>query len=65
VIRAAVERVLRDPAFAASARRLASAFVEERPAERAPSALEIVAGHTGSRSTMPRLAPASEVVPPG
>jgi UDP:flavonoid glycosyltransferase YjiC (YdhE family) len=65
VIRAAVERVLRDPAFAASARRLAAAFTQGRPAERAPNTLEVVAGHTGSRSTMPRLAPASEVVPPG
>jgi len=66
VIRAAVERVLRDPAFAASARRLASAFVDERPAERAPSALEAVAGHVGSaRATTPRPTPASEVVSPG
>jgi UDP:flavonoid glycosyltransferase YjiC (YdhE family) len=59
VIRAAVERVLRDPAFAASARRLASAFVEERPAERAPSALEAVAGHAGSTKAGP-LRPALE-----
>jgi MGT family glycosyltransferase len=66
VIRAAVERVLRDPAFAASAQRLASAFVKERPAERAPSALEAVAGHVGSaRATTPLPTPASEVVSPG
>jgi len=45
VIRAAVERVLRDPAFAASARRLAAAFAEERLADRAPSALEALVGH--------------------
>ena len=66
VIRAAVERVLRDPAFAASARHLAAAFAEERPAERAPSALEAMAGHGEStRATTPRRAPASEVVSPG
>jgi MGT family glycosyltransferase len=66
VIRAAVERVLRDPAFAASARRLAAAFGEDRSEERAPSALEAVAGHAGStRATTPRPAPASEVVSPG
>jgi UDP:flavonoid glycosyltransferase YjiC (YdhE family) len=65
-IRAAVERVLRDPAFAASARRLASAFAEERPAERAPTALEVVAGHAGStRAAKPRPAPTAEVVSPG
>jgi UDP:flavonoid glycosyltransferase YjiC (YdhE family) len=40
VIRAAIKRVLVDPAFAASARRLATAFAEERPAERAMRALE-------------------------
>ena len=58
VIRAAVERVLRDPAFTASARRLAAAFTEERPAERAPRALEAVAGNGGStRATAPRTAP--------
>jgi hypothetical protein len=55
----AVERVLGDPGFAASARRLASAFVEERPAERAPSALEAVAGHAGSTKAGP-LRPALE-----
>jgi len=55
VIRAAVERVLGDPAFAASARRLAAAFAEEQPAERAPSALEALAGHVGSkRASTPR-----------
>jgi UDP:flavonoid glycosyltransferase YjiC (YdhE family) len=42
-IRACVERVLGDPAFAESARRLAAAFAEERPAERGPDALEAVA----------------------
>jgi UDP:flavonoid glycosyltransferase YjiC (YdhE family) len=66
VIGAAVERVLRDPAFAASARRLAAAFAEERAAERAPNALEAVAGQTGStRATRPRPAPTSESVSPG
>jgi UDP:flavonoid glycosyltransferase YjiC (YdhE family) len=64
-IGAAVERVLRDPAFAASAARLAAAFAEERPAERAPNALEAVAGHAGStRATTLRPAPGSEVVSP-
>jgi UDP:flavonoid glycosyltransferase YjiC (YdhE family) len=54
VIRAAVERVLGDPAFAASARRLAAAFVDERPAERGPTALEAVAGNSRSmRATTP------------
>ena len=63
VIRAAVERVLHDPAFAASARRLAAAFAEEAAAERAASALEAVAGHAGSRKSItPRPAPASDVV---
>jgi UDP:flavonoid glycosyltransferase YjiC (YdhE family) len=66
VIRAAVDRVLREPAFAASARRLAAAFMEERPAERASSTLEAVAAHAGSRTaTTPPPAPASEVVSPG
>jgi UDP:flavonoid glycosyltransferase YjiC (YdhE family) len=59
-IGAAVERVLREPAFAASARRLAAAFAEERAGERAPSALEAVASHAESgRATVPRPAPAS------
>ena len=66
VIRAAVESVLGDPAFSASARRLAAAFAEERPAKRAPSALEAVAGHAGSmKAATPRPGPASEVVSPG
>jgi MGT family glycosyltransferase len=61
-IRAGIERVLGDPAFAASAQRLAAAFAEERPAERAPSALEAAAGHGGSRTaTAPRQAAGSEV----
>jgi MGT family glycosyltransferase len=49
VIRAAVERVLLDPAIRAAAGRLAAAFAEERPAELAPKALEAVgqAGSTG------------------
>jgi len=60
VIGAAVERVVRDPAFAASARRLASAFMEERPADRGTNALEAVAGRAKStRTTVPRTAPAS------
>jgi UDP:flavonoid glycosyltransferase YjiC (YdhE family) len=63
VIRAAVERVLREPAFAASARRLSAAFSEDRPVERAPNALEAVARHAGSTSaaTPP---PVSEVMSP-
>ena len=66
VIRAAVERVLREEAFAASARRLALAFVDERPAERAPSALEAVAGQPAStRAAKPRPTPVSEFVSPG
>jgi UDP:flavonoid glycosyltransferase YjiC (YdhE family) len=66
VIRAAVERVLNDPAFSASARGLAAAFVEERPAERAPGALEVVAGHAGSTgAAVPRRGPASDAVSPG
>jgi UDP:flavonoid glycosyltransferase YjiC (YdhE family) len=48
VIRAAVVRVLGDPAFALSAGRLAAAFAEQRPAELAQSALEAVAGHDRS-----------------
>ena len=58
-IRKAVEKVLGDPAYAASARRLAVAFAEERSAERARSALEAVAGSdrstraTTSRPTHP------------
>lgn len=47
-IGAAVQRVLGEPAFAASAGRLAAAFAEEHPAERAPSALEAVVGHGAS-----------------
>lgn len=39
-IRRAVERVLGDPAFAASAQRLATAFANERAADRAVQALE-------------------------
>ena len=59
VIRAAVERVLRDPAFGAAAGRLAAAFAEERSAELAPKALEAV-GHTGStRGTVQQPAAAS------
>jgi UDP:flavonoid glycosyltransferase YjiC (YdhE family) len=59
-IGAAVEKVLREPAFAASARRLAAAFMEERPADRGPNALEAVAGQAEStRVTVPRPAPAS------
>jgi MGT family glycosyltransferase len=66
VIRAAVESVLNDASFAASARRLAAAFAEERPAARAPSALVAVAGRIGStRATTPRTAAASEVVSHG
>jgi MGT family glycosyltransferase len=59
VIRAAVERVLSERSFAESAQRLAATFVEERPAERAPSALETVASHARStRATTPRPAAA-------
>lgn len=66
VIRAAVERVLHDPAYAESARRLASAFAEERPAERAPYALEQVARHIeSSRATAPRSGSTSELVSHG
>jgi len=43
-IRAAIVEVLREPAFAVSARRLAAAFAEERLTERAPMALEAIAG---------------------
>jgi UDP:flavonoid glycosyltransferase YjiC (YdhE family) len=42
-IRQAVGRVLGDPAFAASARRLAAAFAEEQAADRGPKALESLA----------------------
>jgi UDP:flavonoid glycosyltransferase YjiC (YdhE family) len=42
----AVERVLGERAFAASARRLATAFAEERAADRAPKALESLASRT-------------------
>jgi len=62
-IRAAIEKVLGDPAFAASARRLAAAFASERAAERALSALEAPSGHGGSRSaTTPRQAHRSEAM---
>jgi MGT family glycosyltransferase len=65
VIRAAVETVLGDPAFAASARRMAAAFAEERPAERALRALEAPTGHGNSTGlATPRQAPASEVMSP-
>lgn len=66
VIRGGVNRMLGDPAFGASARRLAAAFAEERSAERAPSALEAVAAHAGSRTaTRPWPGSAPEVVSPG
>jgi UDP:flavonoid glycosyltransferase YjiC (YdhE family) len=65
VIRAGIESVLGDPAFAASARRLAAAFAEERPAERALSALEAPADHGGLKSaTAARPAPGPEVMAP-
>jgi MGT family glycosyltransferase len=65
-IRGAVESVLGNPAFAASARRLAAAFAEERAADPAPRALEALAGHAGpTRATTPQPARASEVVPTG
>jgi UDP:flavonoid glycosyltransferase YjiC (YdhE family) len=57
-IGAAVEKVLREPAFAASARRLAAAFAEERPADRARSTLEAI-GQARPTVTRPRPAPAS------
>ena len=57
VIRAAIKSVLGDPAFAASARRLAAAFDEERPAERAMRALEGLQRHSGS-STVTTSRPA-------
>jgi UDP:flavonoid glycosyltransferase YjiC (YdhE family) len=53
VIRAAIERVLGEPAFATSARRLAAAFADELPAERAARALEAVAGRAGSTTASP------------
>jgi UDP:flavonoid glycosyltransferase YjiC (YdhE family) len=57
VIRTGVERVLSDPAFAASARRFAATFADERPAERALRALEGLAGRGSSSSvTAPRPA---------
>lgn len=66
VIRAAVENVLGDPAFAASARFLAAAFAEERLAERAPNALEALVGHAGAtRATTKGPTRASSVVSPG
>ena len=66
VIGAAIQRVLGDPTFAASARRLATAFAEERPAEQALNALETVAGHAGwTAASAPRPAPASDVVSRG
>ncbi|MFL5725888.1 MAG: glycosyltransferase [Chloroflexota bacterium] len=62
-IRAAVASVLRDPAFAASARRLAGAFAAEQPAQRAPRALEAVAGDPAAAgATAPRPAAMGEVV---
>ena len=63
-IRAAVERVLGDPAYAASARRLGAAFLEERPADRALRALEALPSDAGSSSATARPAPASQVVSP-
>lgn len=63
-IRAAVENVLGDPTFAASAQRLAAAFAEERPGERSASALEALAGHAAStKATTPEHMPA--VTSPG
>jgi MGT family glycosyltransferase len=65
-IGAAVETVLHDPAFAASAQRLAAAFAEERPAERAPAVLEVVADRAGpTEAAVPRRTPASDAVSPG
>jgi MGT family glycosyltransferase len=64
-IRAAIERVLGDPTFAESARRLAMAFAEERPAERALRALDALPGRGGSTTaTTLRQAPASQVASP-
>jgi UDP:flavonoid glycosyltransferase YjiC (YdhE family) len=61
-IRAGVEKVLGDPSFTTSARRLAAAFAEERPAERALRALEALPGHRGSTSTTAlRPGPVSQV----
>jgi AcrR family transcriptional regulator len=57
----AVERVLGERAFAASARRLATAFAEEHAADRAPKALESLAGRTPPDSGAVRRS----VAPPG
>jgi UDP:flavonoid glycosyltransferase YjiC (YdhE family) len=59
-IRTAIESVLGEPSYAASARRLARAFTDERPADRGPNAMEAVAGKAEStRATVPPPAPAS------
>jgi len=63
-IRAGIERVLGDPAFTASARHMAAAFAEERPAEKAVRALEAPAGRGSTRTTTPMQAPGSEVMSP-
>ena len=48
----AVERVLGDPAFAASARRLAAAFERDRTAGRGPTALEGAAGQPAASASI-------------
>jgi UDP:flavonoid glycosyltransferase YjiC (YdhE family) len=59
----AVERVLGDPAFGASARRLASAFAQERAVEQAPTVLEALARRTrpDTGTVRPSVAPSGAV----
>jgi hypothetical protein len=57
-----VERVLGDPAFAASAQRLATAFANERAADPAVQALETLAVRVPERGVVRRPAEPSTAV---
>jgi UDP:flavonoid glycosyltransferase YjiC (YdhE family) len=59
VIARAVDRVLRDPGFAVSARRLAGAFALERAADRALETLETLAVRAPANKAVPRRASAA------
>jgi UDP:flavonoid glycosyltransferase YjiC (YdhE family) len=61
-IRRAVERVLGDPAFAASAQRLATSFASERGADRAVQALETLAVRVPESGVVRRSAEPSTAV---
>jgi MGT family glycosyltransferase len=58
-IRRAVDRVLTGPAFAASARRHAAEFAEERTADRAPAVLDALASKLARNAAVGRAAVAA------